>query len=134
MRTFKVDDFMSRDVLTLRPDTEILQALALFVDNDVSGAPVIDRSGRLRGVLTETDFLRVALHGAYHGEPGGRVEEYMTTDVVTARQGDNLVELAQRFLDTPYRRYPVVDASGRLVGVIARRDVMRALKMRMGQY
>lgn len=134
MRTFRVDDFMSKDVLTLRPDTEILQALAMFVDNDVSGAPVVDRSGRLRGVLTETDFMRVALHGAYHGEPGGRVEEYMTTDVVTARQGDNLVGLAERFLDTPYRRYPVVDASGRLVGVIARRDVMRALKNRMGQY
>lgn len=134
MRTFKVDDFMTRDVLTLRPDTDILQALAMFVDNDISGAPVIDRSGRLLGVLTETDFLRVALHGAYHGEPGGRVEEYMSTDVVTARQGDNLVGLAERFLDTPYRRYPVVDASGRLVGVIARRDVMRALKMRMGQY
>lgn len=134
MRTFRVDDFMSKDVLTLRPDTEILQALAMFVDNDVSGAPVVDRSGRLRGVLTETDFMRVALHGAYHGEPGGRVEEYMTTDVVTARKGDNLVGLAERFLDTPYRRYPVVDASGRLVGVIARRDVMRALKNRMGQY
>lgn len=134
METMKVRDYMTRDVLTLRPDTEILRALAIFVDNDVAGAPVTDRSGRLLGILTEGDFMRVALHGAYHGEPGGRVDEYMHRNVETARPGDSIVSLAERFLESPYRRYPVVDASGRLVGIIAWRDVLRALKNRMGQY
>lgn len=134
MLTFKVLDFMNRDVLTLRPDTEILHALATFVDHNISGAPVTDRSGRVCGILTEADFMRVALHGAYHGEPGGRVEEFMTSDVQTVRQGDSLVTIAERFLESPFSRFPVVDASGRLVGIIARRDVLRALKKRMGQY
>ncbi len=134
METMKVREYMSRDVLTLRPDMEILRALAIFVDNDVAGAPVIDRSGRLVGILTEGDFMKVALHGAYHGEPGGRVEEYMHRNVETARPGDSVFSLAERFLESPYRRYPVVDRSGRLVGIIAWRDVLRALKNCMGQY
>lgn len=134
MRGFKIADFMSRNVVTLRPDTNILYALTTFVDNDISGAPVTDRSGRLCGILTERDFMRVALHGAYHGEPGGRVDEYMTSDVQTVRKGDSLVGLAERFLEQPFTRFPVVDATGRLVGIISRRDVLRALKSRMGQY
>ncbi len=134
MDTMKVRDYMSRDVLTLRPDMEILRALAIFVDNDLAGAPVTDRSGRLVGILSEGDFMRVALHGAYHGEPGGRVDEYMHRNVEIARPGDGIMTLAERFLESPYRRYPVVDRSGRLVGIIAWRDVLRALKNRMGQY
>jgi len=134
MDTMNVRDYMTRNVLTLRPDMEILRALAIFVDNDVAGAPVTDRSGRLVGILTEGDFMKVALHGAYHGEPGGRVEEYMHRNVETVRPRDSIVSLAERFLESPYRRYPVVDRSGRLVGIIAWRDVLRALKSRMGQY
>ncbi|WP_405226340.1 MULTISPECIES: CBS domain-containing protein [Lentisalinibacter] len=134
METMKVQDYMTRNVLTLRPDMEILRALAIFVDNDVAGAPVTDRSGRLVGILTEGDFMKVALHGAYHGEPGGRVEEYMHRNVETVRPRDSIMSLAEHFLESPYRRYPVVDRSGRLIGIIAWRDVLRALKNQMGQY
>jgi CBS domain-containing protein len=134
METMKVQDYMTRNVLTLRPDMEILRALAIFVDNDVAGAPVTDHSGRLVGILTEGDFMKVALHGAYHGEPGGRVEEYMHRNVETVRPRDSIMSLAEHFLESPYRRYPVVDRSGRLIGIIAWRDVLRALKNQMGQY
>jgi CBS domain-containing protein len=134
MQSFKVADFMTRDVVTLRRDMEILRALVILVDYKISGAPVTDRSGRLYGILTEGDFMRVALHGAYHGEPGGRVEEYMTRDVETVRKGDSLMGLAERFIETDYNRFPVVDASNRVIGIISRRDVLRALKTRMGQY
>ncbi len=133
METIKVAEYMKRELVTLRPDTEIMRALAMFVDYDVSGAPVTDRSGRLCGMLTEADFMRVALHGAYHGEPGGRVEEYMSTEVESVSPGDSIVALAERFLHSRYRRFPVVDG-GRLVGIIARRDVLRALKDRMRPY
>ena len=134
MLTFKVADYMTREVITLRPDTEIMSALVTFVDYKISGAPVTDHTGRLCGIITERDFMRVALHGAYHGEPGGRVDEYMTREVETVRQGNSLVSLAERFLETDFNRFPVVDASGRLVGIISRRDVLRALKTRMRQY
>jgi CBS domain-containing protein len=57
------------------------------------------------------------------------VRDYMTPDPISVSPDDSVVELAQRFIEGPYRRYPVLDG-GRLVGVISRRDVMRA----MGQH
>jgi CBS domain-containing protein len=105
---------------------EILRASQVLIGNDISGAPVLDRHGRLIGILTERDCLRVVLQAAYHGEPGGQVHEYMSWQPVSVRPDDTILDLAQRFIKEKYRRYPVLDG-GRLVGVISRRDVMRAM-------
>src|ERR1700734_1182451 len=55
----RVEDFMTRRVATVTPDTPILTAARLMLDNHVSGLPVVDGSGRVVGVVTETDLLRV---------------------------------------------------------------------------
>lgn len=128
-RSMLVKDHMVTEVVTLHPDMEILRASQVLIGSDVSGAPVLDQHGRLVGVLTERDCLRVVLHAGYHGQPGGLVRDYMTKDPVTVTPEDTVLELAERFIKDGYRRYPVLDG-GRLVGVISRRDVMRA----MGQH
>lgn len=71
--------------------------------------------------------MRVALNAGYHEEYGGHVDEYMSKDVRTVEANASILELAQRFIDGPYRRFPVVD-DARLVGQISRRDVLRALE------
>jgi CBS domain-containing protein len=71
--------------------------------------------------------MRVALHAGYYGELGGRVSEYMSTDVKTIDADSSILELAELFLNAPYRRYPVMD-DNRLVGQISRRDVLRAME------
>jgi len=124
-----VKDHMATDLVTLSPEMEILRAVHVLINCDISGAPVLDRHGRLAGILTERDCMRVALHAGYHGEPGGLVREFMTENPVSVGPEDTILELAERFVSAKYRRYPVVDG-GRLVGVISRRDVMRA----MGQH
>jgi CBS domain-containing protein len=125
-RSMLVKDHMATEVVTLHPDMEILRAAQLLISCDISGAPVLDQHGRLIGVLTERDCMRVALHAGYHGEPGGLVHDYMTANPVTVSPDDTILELAERFITEKYRRYPVLDG-GRLVGVISRRDVMRAM-------
>lgn len=125
-RSMLVKDHMATELVTLHPDMEILRAAQLLISCDISGAPVLDQHGRLIGVLTERDCMRVALHAGYHGEPGGLVRDYMTPNPVAVSPDDTILELAERFVDEKYRRYPVVDG-GRLVGVISRRDVMRAM-------
>jgi CBS domain-containing protein len=125
-RSMLVKDHMATEVVTLHPDMEILRAAHILISSDVSGAPVLDQHGRLIGVLSERDCMRVALHAGYHGEPGGLVREYMSTDPVSVTPEDTILDLAERFLENGYRRYPVVDG-GRLVGIISRRDVMRAM-------
>lgn len=126
LQTIRVRDYMVRRLITLRPETEILQALQIFVQNGIGGAPVVDQAGRLVGILTEKDCMRVALHATYHSEYAGLVRDFMVESVVTISPDEGIIQVAERFLAEKYHRYPVVE-DGELVGQISRRDVLRAL-------
>jgi CBS domain-containing protein len=121
-----VKDHMSKNVVTLDSDMEILRAAHTLITKDISGAPVLDKHGRLVGVLTERDCMRVAMQADYHGIPGGLVKDYMSESPQSVTPGESILNLAQLFISGRFHRYPVVD-NGRLVGVISRRDVMRAM-------
>jgi len=121
-----VRDFMTRSPVTLRPDMQVLDAVHELVSHRISGAPVIDDQGELVGMLSEKDCLKLTLRAGYYGSTAGRVAQFMSPEVVTIDASLNIVDLAQRFLNEPYRRYPVLEGS-RLVGIISRRDVLRAL-------
>jgi CBS domain-containing protein len=128
LHSIVVRDYMAAQLVTFHPDTDILEAIHLLVRNRISGAPVVDKLGNIVGVLSEKDCLEVALQSSYHGEMGGRVKEYMTADIATVSANASLVDVARLFLQTNYRRYPVVDDDNRLVGQISRRDVLKALE------
>ncbi len=125
-RSMQIQDYMQRDFLTLDPDMDVLRAMQLLIKKDISGAPVLDRHGRLVGILTERDCMQVALQGYYHGEPGGQVKKHMSPDPEYVSPDKSILTMAEMFINGRFQRYPVVD-NGRLVGVIARWDVMRAL-------
>jgi CBS domain-containing protein len=127
MKAVSVRDYMATELLTLKPEMEILRAVHILLEHNFGGAPVVDDARRLVGILTEKDCMKVVLNAGYHSEYGGRVAEYMSRDVVTLRPEDSIVEAAQRFLDQNFHRYPVV-VDNELVGQISRRDVMRALE------
>jgi len=121
----RVRDYMDTDPISVTPDLEIMRAVYLLVDNDVSGVVVVD-DGRVTGILTERDCIRVALQAGYHDELGGQVSQYMTTDVQTVSPEMTLMDLAELFASKSFRRCPVVD-DDRLVGLISRRDILRAM-------
>jgi len=125
-RSMQIQDYMQKDFLTLDPDMDVLRATQLLIKHDISGAPVLDRHGRLVGILTERDCMQVALQGYYHGEPGGQVKKHMSPDPEYVSPDKSILTMAEMFINGRFQRYPVVD-NGRLVGVIARWDVMRAL-------
>ena len=129
LRSVLVKDHMTKNPVTLGPEMEIRQAVHLLINKDISGAPVLDVHGRLVGVLTERDCMRVALQADYHAEPGGLVKEFMSENPQWVGPEQSILTLADLFINGRFHRYPVVD-NGRLVGVISRRDVMRA----MGKY
>lgn len=107
-------------------ETDLLDAVRILVDWRISGAPVVDERGNLVGVLTERDFLRAALVAGYHGESGGRVGDYMTSDVQAVNADDSLLDVAALFVETKHRRYPVME-DNRVVGLVTRQDVLRAV-------
>ena len=122
-----VSDYMSVSLVTFTPDTPVLDAVSQLVAHRFSGAPVIDDLGNLVGMITEMDCLRVAVQSGYYGDQGGRVAEFMSTHVETVDADMSIVDLAQTFLHSSYRRYPVMQ-NDQIVGLISRHDVMRALQ------
>ena len=123
-----VKDYMTKTLVTFKRDTNILDAIHTLVEHRIAGAPVVDDAGNLVGMLSELDCLKVALQAGYYGEYGGPVADYMSGDVMTVNAEMSIVDLAQRFLDSRYRRFPVTDKN-RLVGQISRRDALRALEV-----
>jgi predicted transcriptional regulator len=127
IKPIQVKDYMSGKLVAFSPDTDVLDAIHDLVEHRIAGAPVIDSYGTLVGMLSEFDCLGVVLKAAYHEQPGGPISELMTTDVDTVEASMSIIDLAELFIASGYRRYPVTE-SNMLVGQISRRDVLRALK------
>ncbi len=124
MRT--VGDIMTTELLAFRPETSIHEAIKALIDNRYSGAPVVDADGNLVGVLSRKDCLKIVFSTSYHQDWGGRVGEYMSSPVETIDADTDLVSAAQIFLNSHYRRFPVL-RDGHLVGQVSRADLLRAL-------
>lgn len=121
-----IADIMATELVTFSPETIIHKAIQVLLDKRLSGAPVVDDTGGLVGVLSKKDCLRIALSTSYHQDWGGTVREYMAPGVVTLDAATDLVAAANFFLESNYRRFPVVH-QGKLVGQVSRADVLRAL-------
>ena len=126
LKSCLVRDYMAGRLVTFKPDMDVLDAIQELVKHRIAGAPVVNDQGELVGMLSELDCTKVALNAGYYGDWGGPVSEYMTPEVQTVDAEMNIIDLAQKFLDTGFRRFPVLRGN-RLVGQISRRDVLRAL-------
>jgi CBS domain-containing protein len=122
----RIKTYMRRELVTVTPDMEINRAMNLLIDNRISGAPVLDATGNLVGMLSQKDCLKAALHASYFREWGGTVTDYMSGQPQTLDADLDLVEAAEAFLASSFRRFPVM-SEGRLVGQISRSDLLRAL-------
>ena len=121
-----VKDYMARTLVTFKPETDVLDAVHVLVTKRIAGAPVVDDSGNILGMLSELDCMKVALNAGYHGNWGGPVRDFMSEGVTTVDADMSIIDLAQEFISSRHRRFPVM-AGTRLVGQIIRRDVLRAL-------
>jgi len=139
-----VGDVMTRGVVTVTPESPIVEAAKLMVEHNISGLPVVDAAGRVVGIVSEHDLLRrrdrgeaaprwlqLLLEAAeLPREPGRfddrKVKEVMTPNPVCVSPNSSLGEVCRLIEDLSVKRLPVVE-DGKLVGVIARADLVRAL-------
>ncbi len=127
MKNFpKVRQYMATDLIILSPDAEITLAMTTLLDAKISGAPVVNKRGVLVGVLSKKDCLKAALNASYYQEWGGVVADYMSIQIKTLDAELNVVQAAEAFLASPYRRFPVLD-EGKLIGQVSRCDILKAL-------
>jgi CBS domain-containing protein len=143
MRAEKV---MTQPVVSVGPDTPVLEAIRIMLQKKISGLPVVEQGGRLVGMITEGDLLRRVETGTYRRRPrwiefligpgrlaeeyvhaaGRKVAEVMTSEVHAAEEGtplDEIVDLMERYR---IKRVPIV-RDGALVGIVTRANLLRAV-------
>jgi CBS domain-containing protein len=128
LRSISIDDFMTRNLVTATPDLDLLVLVDQLLEHGISGAPVVDASGQVIGMVSEHDCLKTILIGTYQGDVGGSVSDVMSSVVDTVLLGTSIVEAATQMVGSGRRRLPVIDGSGRLVGQVSRRDLLRAIR------
>jgi len=112
---------MSIDVLTFSPETMVEDAIRTLLNQQISGAPIVDGGNQIRGIISEYQLLEVVFTPNLRSST---VEKCMTTDVITVTEDAPLTDVATEFVVHRIRRLPVV-RDGRLVGIISRRDLLR---------
>jgi CBS domain-containing protein len=122
-----VREHMDRVVHALGPEMPILDAVDFLLEHHVTGAPVVDESGRILGMLSEKDCLKLLAKGVDGEIPQGTVSDFMTTELVTIPPDMNVYFAAGLFLSLTVRRLPVVE-DGKLVGAITRFDILRVIQ------
>jgi len=145
----KARDIMTRDVVSVHPETEIIQAAKLMLDHHLNGLPVVDREGRLQGIICQSDLMTqqkkiplpsffVLLDSAISIASQKEIEaevrkmaavtvsEAMTPDPVTVDPETSVEDIATLMVKHSIHTLPVYDG-GKLVGIVGKADILRTL-------
>jgi CBS domain-containing protein len=142
----KAKDAMVRDVMTVKPDDDVADAIKLLVEHDISALPVVDDDGVVVGVISEADLVRreeigtgkhrswliealtpdSTLAEEFAKSHGRRVSELMSTEVISASEDTPLSEIAAILEKNRIKRVPIL-RKGKLVGIVSRSNLIQLL-------
>ena len=133
----RVSDAMTPDPIVIEPATTLAEVEGIFAVYNFNGLPVVGPGKRLLGVLTQLDvlkafrFTRESLIPPYREIMDRTAESFMTRDPATVSPSTPLTRVLEEMVRTRYKSLPVVEG-GRLVGIVAREDVLAALRRLTG--
>ena len=123
--------YMDADTHALSDTDDILVAVRRLLDEGITGAPVVDDHGHVVGELSEYDCLRLLAEGHGGDMARGRVRDFMATTFTKVSPAMDVYYVAGMFLNEPARRRFMVMDDQRLIGVVTRKDVLRAVYARL---
>jgi CBS domain-containing protein len=139
----RVEDVMTRDVLSITKYESIMRVANILSDKNISGLPVLDNDKKVIGIITQADILSMVGVGREHtfkdllkyllGEPlherrvGDHVGDIMTSPAITIKPDRNIAEAVRIMDEKRIRRLTVVDAKNMLLGIITRADILKAV-------
>ena len=118
---FETKTIMTTDVITVERHTPLSRVVEILVDNNITGLPVVNDDGTLAGIISEKDVLSLVYDSE---DDSANVEDFMTKDVVSFEQNEDLIAICECLVENNFRRVPIV-ADGKLVGVISRKDIIK---------
>jgi len=132
--SLKVSDYMTRDLITFKPEQSVEEVIESLITNKISGGPVVNERNELVGIISEGDCLKQISDSRYYNMPMEQdtVEKRMIKNVETIDGNMNVFDAAKKFLDSKIRRFPIVE-EGKLVGQISQKDILKAAIKLKGQ-
>ncbi|MEC3964403.1 CBS domain-containing protein [Flagellimonas halotolerans] len=130
----KVSDYMTRDLITFRPDQSIEEVIEALIRHKISGGPVVNEKHELIGIISEGDCIKHISDSRYYNLPmeHSKVELRMIKNVETIDGNMNIFDAAKMFLEVRRRRFPILE-NGKLVGQISQKDILKATMGIKGQ-
>ena len=127
-----VKDYMSKEVVSCLKSDSIFEVKKILLEKKISGAPVLNKSGKLIGIISESDIMKQIIDSKYFNMPMSRttVSKYMTENVDYISPNETIFDAAEKFLRLKRKRFPVMH-SNKILGIISRVDIIAAaLKIR----
>lgn len=122
---FRIEDIMTKDVITVNEETTIQEAIRIIVENNITGLPVVNDKMQLVGIISEKDVLTLLYNV---GSRSGRVREFMSRKVVCFDIEDNLVDVCECLVNNHFRRVPIVSGpKKKLIGIITRKNIVKRI-------
>jgi CBS domain-containing protein len=145
----KAKDLMTTNLITVREETTLKAVIQIMFEKNISGIPVVDGDGKLKGIVSEADVIRLKrklhmpdyiqlleaiLDNAHPEEFDSNiarslempVKEFMTKKVITATESTSMAEITHIMVEHSINRVPVVRGN-KLIGIVTRRDAIRAM-------
>ncbi|ACR78755.1 CBS domain-containing protein [Kosmotoga olearia] len=119
----KAGEIMTKNIITMTPERTLWQAKELMKLRKISGIPIVNRDNKLLGIVSIEDII-VALEKDHIRD---KIGEHMTKDVIVLKPDEELESILQKFDRYRYGRFPVVDESGKLVGLVTKKDIISAI-------
>ena len=126
MESLKVRDYMTLQAVTFKPEMSLSAALNKVMDSDYLGGPVINDEKQVIGFLSGQDLLDKLIKVSYFCQETHIVGDCMSAEVLSVSPDMSIIDLAQMMQIGRPKVYPVLD-NGKLVGIITRKDVLRAI-------
>lgn len=124
---FQVKDYMTRKLITFKPDQPIEEVIETLIKHRISGGPVVNDKNELIGIISEGDCIKQVSDSRYYNMPMDTrgIENHMARNVETIDGNMNIFDAATKFINSKRRRFPIVE-NGKLVGQISQKDILKA--------
>ena len=117
----KLSTIMTTDVIVVKRQTPMSEVIEILLKNNITGLPVVDDDMTLVGIISEKDVLSLI---SVPEDDSAKVEDFMTKDVVSFEQDEDLIAICECLVQNDFRRVPIL-SEGKLVGIISRKDIIK---------